>query len=227
MIYLLEDDQNIRDFTIYAVQSSGMDIRGFALPSEFRSAVAEAVPDIVLLDIMLPEEDGLSVLRWLRETPATKKLPIMMLSARSTEFDKVLGLDSGADDYLTKPFGIMELLSRIRALMRRTSEESGNTEELLECEGITLSTARHMVTVHDTEIVLTGKEFDLLRYMMEHQGRALTRDELLNDVWGYEYAGDTNIVDVYIRYLRNKIDVPFGIKTIQTIRSVGYMFNHE
>ena len=222
MIYLLEDDQNIRDFTIYAVQSSGMDIRGFALPSEFRSAVAEAVPDIVLLDIMLPEEDGLSVLRWLRETPATKKLPIMMLSARSTEFDKVLGLDSGADDYLTKPFGIMELLSRIRALMRRTLEESGNTEELLECEGITLSTARHMVTVHDTEIVLTGKEFDLLAMLMRNQGLVLSRERILESVWGYDYAGESRTVDVHIRTLRSKLGDAGN--AVETVRGVGYRF---
>lgn len=222
MIYLLEDDQNIRDFTIYAVQSSGMDIRGFALPSDFRSAVAEAVPDVVLLDIMLPEEDGLSVLRWLRENPATKKLPIMMLSARSTEFDKVLGLDSGADDYLTKPFGVMELLSRIRALMRRTSADSGSGEELLESDGISLNTARHLVTVHDTEIILTGKEFDLLAMLMRNQGIVLSRERILESVWGYDYPGESRTVDVHIRTLRAKLGDAGN--AVETVRGVGYRF---
>lgn len=221
MIYLLEDDQNIRDFTIYAVQSAGMEIRGFALPSAFRNAVAEAVPDVVLLDIMLPEEDGLSVLRWLRETPATKKLPIMMLSARSTEFDKVLGLDSGADDYLTKPFGVMELLSRIRALMRRTSEEGSSSEELL-AGGITLNTARHMVTVHENEIILTGKEFDLLAMLMRNQGIVLSRERILESVWGYDYAGESRTVDVHIRTLRAKLGDAGN--AVETVRGVGYRF---
>ena len=221
MIYLLEDDQNIRDFTIYAVQSAGMEIRGFALPSAFRNAVAEAVPDVVLLDIMLPEEDGLSVLRWLRETPATKKLPIMMLSARSTEFDKVLGLDSGADDYLTKPFGVMELLSRIRALMRRTTEEGSSSEELL-AGGITLNTARHMVTVHENEIILTGKEFDLLAMLMRNQGIVLSRERILESVWGYDYAGESRTVDVHIRTLRAKLGDAGN--AVETVRGVGYRF---
>ena len=221
MIYLLEDDQNIRDFTIYAVQSAGMEIRGFALPSAFRNAVAEAVPDVVLLDIMLPEEDGLSVLRWLRETPATKKLPIMMLSARSTEFDKVLGLDSGADDYLTQPFGVMELLSRIRALMRRTTEEGSSSEELL-AGGITLNTARHMVTVHENEIILTGKEFDLLAMLMRNQGIVLSRERILESVWGYDYAGESRTVDVHIRTLRAKLGDAGN--AVETVRGVGYRF---
>ncbi len=222
MIYLLEDDQNIRDFTIYAVQSSGMDIRGFALPSEFRDAVAEAVPDVVLLDIMLPEEDGLSVLHWLRENSATKKLPIMMLSARSTEYDKVLGLDSGADDYLTKPFGVMELLSRIRALMRRTVEGESNSEELLKSDRISLNTARHLVTVHDIEIGLTGKEFDLLAILMRNQGIVLKRERILESVWGYDYAGESRTVDVHIRTLRAKLGDAGN--SIETVRGVGYRF---
>lgn len=223
MIYLLEDDQNIRDFTVYAVQSSGLDIRGFALPSAFRAAVAEAVPDVVLLDIMLPEEDGLSVLRWLRENPATKKLPIMMLSARSTEFDKVLGLDSGADDYLTKPFGVMELLSRIRALLRRTSD-SGR-DEILQGGGIRLSTAKHQITVHDSEISLTGKEFDLLAMLMRNQGIVLSRERILESVWGYDYAGESRTVDVHIRTLRAKLGEAGN--AVETVRGVGYRFQEN
>ena len=222
VIYLLEDDQNIRDFTVYAVQSAGHDIRGFALPSEFRAAVAEMTPDVVLLDIMLPEEDGLSVLRWLRETPATSRLPIMMLSARTTEFDKVLGLDSGADDYLTKPFGVMELLSRIRALLRRTSERHENGG-ILTGAGITLSPARHVVSVHDSEIGLTGKEFDLLALLMQNQGIVLSRERILQSVWGYDYDGESRTVDVHIRTLRAKLGEAGN--AVETVRGIGYRFH--
>ena len=221
MIYLLEDDQNIRDFTIYAAESAGYEIRGFALPSEFRTAVETQTPDVVLLDIMLPEESGLSVLRWLRGNPATRMLPIMMLSARSTEYDKVLGLDSGADDYLTKPFGVMELLSRIRALLRRTAAASSEDETLC-CGGILLSTARHLVSVRDEEIVLTSKEFDLLAMLMRNQGIVLSRERILQSVWGYDYTGESRTVDVHIRTLRAKLGVAGN--TVETVRGVGYRF---
>ncbi len=224
MIYLLEDDQNIRDFTIYAVESAGYEICGFALPSAFRAAVEEKTPDVVLLDIMLPEEDGLSVLRWLRSSPATKKLPIMMLSARSTEYDKVLGLDSGADDYLAKPFGVMELLSRIRALLRRTSSQSIEDETLF-CGGILLSTARHQVTVGEDEIVLTGKEFDLLAMLMRNRGIVLSRERILQSVWGYDYTGESRTVDVHIRTLRSKLGEAGN--AVETVRGVGYRFQAE
>ncbi len=221
MIYLLEDDQNIRDFTIYAVESAGYEIRGFALPSAFRAAVEERTPDVVLLDIMLPEENGLSVLRWLRGNAATKMLPIMMLSARSTEYDKVLGLDSGADDYLAKPFGVMELLSRIRALLRRTASQSSEDETLC-CGSIMLSTARHLVTVREEEIVLTGKEFDLLATLMRNQGIVLSRERILQSVWGYDYSGESRTVDVHIRTLRAKLGEAGN--AVETVRGVGYRF---
>ncbi|HBI85164.1 MAG TPA: DNA-binding response regulator [Ruminococcus sp.] len=219
MIYLLEDDQNIRDFTVYAVQSAGYEIRGFALPSQFRAAVAENVPDVILLDIMLPEEDGISVLRWLRSTPATQRLPIMMLSARSTEYDKVFGLDSGADDYLAKPFGVMELISRIRALLRRTESPIGD----LNSGGISLSTQRHRVTVQDSEITLTGKEFDLLAMLMRNQGIVLSREQILRSVWGYDYVGESRTVDVHIRTLRAKLGSAGNC--VVTVRGIGYRFD--
>ena len=219
MIYLLEDDQNIRDFTVYAVQSAGYEIRGFALPSQFRAAVAEAVPDVILLDIMLPEEDGISVLRWLRSTPATQRLPIMMLSARSTEYDKVFGLDSGADDYLAKPFGVMELISRIRALLRRTESPIGD----LTGGGISLSTQRHRITVQDSEITLTGKEFDLLAMLMRNQGIVLSREQILRSVWGYDYVGESRTVDVHIRTLRAKLGTAGNC--VVTVRGIGYRFD--
>ncbi|MBQ8921441.1 MAG: response regulator transcription factor [Oscillospiraceae bacterium] len=221
MIYLLEDDQNIRDFTVYAVRNSGYEIEGFSLPSAFRAAVAERIPELVLLDIMLPEEDGLSVLRRLRQDPATARLPIMMLSARSTEYDKVLGLDSGADDYLAKPFGVMELLSRIRALLRRTEKQSAG--DVLSGGGIQLDEARHRVLAEGSEIGLTGKEFDLLAMLMRNQGIVLSRDRILESVWGYDYAGESRTVDVHIRTLRAKLGDAGN--SIDTVRGVGYRFH--
>ncbi len=220
MIYLLEDDRNIRDFTVYAVQSSGYEIRGFELPSEFRAAVAKEIPDVALLDIMLPEEDGLSVLRWLRSTPATADLPIMMLTAKSTEFDKVLGLDSGADDYLAKPFGVMELLSRIRALLRRAEKHETDTE--LQSGTLYLNHTRHLVTVSGEQVGLTCKEFDLLALLMRNQGIVLTRERILQTVWGYDYAGESRTVDVHIRTLRAKLGEAGN--AIETVRGVGYRF---
>ncbi|MBR6106720.1 MAG: response regulator transcription factor [Oscillospiraceae bacterium] len=221
MIYLLEDDQNIRDFTVYAVRNSGYEIEGFALPSAFRAAVAERLPELVLLDIMLPEEDGLSVLRRLRSDPQTARLPIIMLSARSTEYDKVLGLDSGADDYLAKPFGVMELLSRIRALLRRT--EKLTVQAVLSGGGIQLDEARHLVTAEGADIGLTGKEFDLLAILMRNQGIVLSRDRILESVWGYDYTGESRTVDVHIRTLRAKLGVSGN--AIETVRGVGYRFH--
>ena len=222
MIYLLEDDANIRDFTVYAVQSANYDIRGFELPSQFRAAIAENVPDLVLLDIMLPEEDGLSVLRWLRSSPATARLPILMLSARTTEYDKVTGLDSGADDYLTKPFGVMELLSRIRALLRRTEKRPHETEPL-QSGGILVDPAAHRVTADGAEVLLTGKEFDLLAVLIRNQGIVLSREQILDSVWAYGYSGESRTVDVHIRTLRAKLGDAGN--AIETVRGIGYRFH--
>ena len=220
MIYLLADDRNIREFPVYAVQSAGYAVRGFALPSEFRAAVQEEIPEVVLLDIMLPEEDGLSILRWLRSMPKTENLPIMMLTAKSTEFDKVLGLDSGADDYLAKPFGVMELLSRIRALLRRT-ERTADTAELI-FDGIVLSMQKHTVTVEGKPVGLTCKEFDLLALLMQNHSIVLNRDRILQAVWGYDYAGESRTVDVHIRTLRAKLGDAGN--AIETVRGLGYRF---
>ncbi len=220
MIYLLEDDRNIRDFTAYAIRTAGYEIQGFALPSEFRAAVAESCPDVILLDIMLPEEDGLSVLRWLRSNPATERVPIMMLTAKSTEFDKVMGLDSGADDYLAKPFGVMELLSRIRALLRRAERQE--TETALLSGEISLDATRHLVTVGGKSVGLTCKEFDLLAMLMRNQGIVLGRERILQTVWGYDYTGESRTVDVHIRMLRAKLGDAGN--AIETVRGVGYRF---
>ncbi len=218
MIYLLEDDDNIRDFTTYALKSSGMEVQGFDLPSKFRAAIAAQLPELVLLDIMLPEENGISILQWLREDKATAHLPIIMLSAKGTEYDKVLGLDNGADDYIAKPFGVMELLSRIRALLRRA--ERPQTAEILQIGAVTLNSRRHTVTLCDAPLALTCKEFDLLELLMNNQGLVLSRDRILQAVWGYDYVGESRTVDVHIRMLRAKLGEEYNI--IETVRGVGY-----
>ncbi len=221
MIYLLEDDDNIRDFTMYALINSGYEVQGFAFPSQFRAAIAQQLPELVLLDIMLPEEDGLSILRWLRGNELTAHLPVIMLSAKGTEYDKVLGLDSGADDYLAKPFGVMELLSRIRALFRRV--EKIDPSEVLQIGDVTLNSKRHTVTLCGSPLVLTCKEFDLLELLMRNQGLVLSRSSILQKVWGYDYVGESRTVDVHIRMLRAKFGEKYNI--IETVRGVGYCCN--
>lgn len=218
MIYLLEDDDSIRDFVIYTLNSQGMEARGFPLPSLFWQAVGEQMPALVLLDIMLPEEDGLSVLKKLRATPRTAKLPVIMLTAKGTEYDKVVGLDSGADDYIPKPFGMMELVSRVRALLRRTEPEQRN--DTCSAGPIHVDLNRHVVTVDGKNVALTFKEFELLCYLMENKGMVLTRDQLLSKIWGYDFDGETRTVDVHIRTLRQKLGE--ASRCIETIRGVGY-----
>ena len=198
MIYLLEDDDSIRDFVIYTLNSQGMKARGFGLPSEFWAAVAEAVPSLVLLDIMLPEEDGLSILKKLRASARTARLPILLLTAKGAEYDKVLGLDAGADDYVAKPFGMMELLSRIRALLRRTETESG----VYRCGVLTVDPGRHVVEVDGEEVVLTQKEFEVLCLLLKNRGQVLSREQLIENVWGYAFTGESRTVDVHVRTLR-------------------------
>lgn len=216
MIYLLEDDDSIRDFVIYSLNSQGMEARGFGLPSQFWQAVTETVPTLVLLDIMLPEEDGLSVLKKLRSAPRTASVPVIMLTAKSTEYDKVLGLDGGADDYVAKPFGMMELLSRIRALLRRTERAVGPLA--LGC--LEVDPDRHTVTVEGREVALTQKEFEVLCLLLRSRGRVLSRETLIQRVWGYAFTGESRTVDVHMRTLRQKLG-PAGAY-IETVRGYGY-----
>ena len=221
MIYLLEDDGSIRDFVIYTLNSQGMDARGFELPSEFWQAVAEEVPSLVLLDVMLPEEDGLTVLKKLRESARTAQLPVIMLTAKSTEYDKVLGLDGGADDYVTKPFGMMELLSRIRALLRRTEKESSQYR----CGQLAVDTGRHVVTVDGREVTLTQKEFEVLCLLLKNRGQVLSREQLIESVWGYAFTGESRTVDVHVRTLRQKLGEAGAY--IETVRGYGYKISTE
>ena len=221
MIYLLEDDDSIRDLVIYTLQSQGMEAKGFPRPSAFWEAMAEHSPSLVLLDIMLPEEDGISVLKQLRSSARTCRLPVIMLTAKGTEYDKVLGLDAGADDYLAKPFGMMELLSRIRALLRRTEREVN----IYRCGVLTVDQTRHTVTVNGREVVLTQKEFEVLCLLLKNRGQVLSRERLIEDVWGYAFTGESRTVDVHVRTLRQKLGEAGAY--IETVRGYGYKISRE
>ena len=218
MIYLVEDDDSIRELVIYTLNNTGLPAQGFGHPREFWKAMEREIPELLMLDIMLPQEDGLSILRRVRENAKTAKIPVMMLTAKGTEYDKVVGLDAGADDYMPKPFGMMELLARVRALLRRTSPRSPDTEYHLGC--LSVFPARHTVEVEGREVTLTLKEYEVLKMLLENQDVVLTRDRLLGEVWGYAFSGESRTVDVHIRTLRQKLG-PAG-ELIETVRGVGY-----
>lgn len=220
MIYLVEDDDNIRELVVYTLNRSDIPAKGFARPSELYAAIGEEIPRLVILDIMLPEEDGLSVLRKLRERQETKKLPIMMLSAKASEFDKVMGLDSGADDYVTKPFGMMELVARVRVQLRRTEEQAQRNEYVI--GRLSLYPEMHRVLVDGRDVQLTKKEYDILSLLVTNGETVVTRERLLSQVWGYAFEGESRTVDVHIRTLRQKLGE--AGRYIETIRGVGYRF---
>lgn len=223
MIYLVEDDNSIRELVTYTLNSSGLEAVGFADPKEFWKAMAREKPQLCMLDIMLPEEDGLQILRRLRADPAVRDIPVMMLTAKGSEYDKVVGLDAGADDYVPKPFGMMELLARVRALMRRgTPRQTGDEYRI---GPLYLSVSRHVVRVEEQEVTLTLKEYELLRTLVENRGTVLTRDRLLNQIWGYSFDGESRTVDVHIRTLRQKLGV--ASELIETIRGVGYKLGEK
>ena len=222
MIYILEDDDSIRELLEYSLTRSGLDTRGFTTPHEFGAAVAAERPTLVLLDVMLPEEDGLSVLSRLRRDPATASVPVIMLTARDSEFDKVTALDAGADDYITKPFGVMETLARVRALLRRAAPQAEPSDRL--CAGdIVLSLSDRTVTADGREISLTYKEFELLALLLENKGTVRRRDTILDRIWGYSFEGGTRTVDVHVRTLRQKLGDAGAV--IETVRGVGYKIN--
>ena len=218
MIYLLEDDTNIRNFVVYALNNSGLEAEGFELPSQFWTAVEKKKPSMAILDIMLPEEDGLSVLRKLRESSETKDLPIIMLTAKGTEYDKVIGLDGGADDYVTKPFGTMELMARVKALLRRAEPVSDGKEYSI--GPLLLNPDKHIIRVDGQDVALTLKEFQLLCYLIRNKGNVMTRDRILQEIWGYEFDGENRTVDVHIRTLRSKLGKAGDL--IETVRGIGY-----
>jgi two-component system alkaline phosphatase synthesis response regulator PhoP len=220
MIFFVEDDDNIRELVVYTLQTVGFEARGFENGKAFFEALSNQRPQLILLDIMLPDQDGLKVLKKLRSHPTTKDIPIIMVTAKGTEYDKVIGLDSGADDYITKPFGMMELISRIKAVLRRTSARGNQPTQILTVGPITLDTEKYEVTIEGKKLELTHKEFELLRYLMENQGVVLSRDKILEAVWGYDFDGETRTVDVHIRLLRQKLGK--WAELIETIRGVGY-----
>ena len=219
MIYLLEDDESIRELVSYSLNKTGNEAKGFALPSEFFAAVEKELPKLVLLDVMLPEQDGISVLQALRSSPVTARIPVIMLTARSSEFDKVTALDAGADDYVTKPFGVMELVARVKALLRRSTVNE-MPDKTYSHGGLTVSTLTHEVRSDGIEISLTYKEFELLCFLFEHRGVVLSRDAILREVWGYDFDGENRTVDVHIRTLRRKLGESADV--IETVRGVGY-----
>ncbi|MBQ1977644.1 MAG: response regulator transcription factor [Ruminococcus sp.] len=224
MIYFVEDDDNIRELVVYTLNSTGLKAQGFSHPQKFWEAMAEATPSMVLLDIMLPQEDGLSILSKIRNDKLTKKLPVIILTAKSAEYDKVKGFDLGADDYVPKPFGMMELVARIKAVLRRT-DNSQEEEDKYTVGPLSVYPEKHKVKVGGEKVVLTLKEFNMLCMLLENRGIVLSRDQILNQVWGYSFDGESRTVDVHIRTLRSKLGEAGDL--IHTIRGIGYTIGEE
>lgn len=218
MIYFVEDDAGIRELVVYTLNNTGFAAKGFESAAGFWAAMGQQMPRMVLLDIMLPEEDGMSILKKLRASLDTKWLPVMMITAKGSEYNKVLGFETGADDYLPKPFGMMEMVARVKSLLRRA--EHSNREESYSLGAMTVDVKRHMVTVNGTEVRLTLKEFELLSVLLKNKGIALNRDQLLSAVWGYAFEGESRTLDVHIRTLRSKLGESGSC--IQTVRGLGY-----
>lgn len=218
MIYCVEDERNIRELIVYTLESSGLEARGFEDGEAFFSGLKQEIPQLVLLDIMLPGEDGLSILKKLKGDTKTSNIPVILVTAKGAEYDKVLGLDMGADDYVVKPFGMMELVARVKALLRRSQKEKSVREYVM--GDLTMQVDKHVVKVQGEEVLLTFKEFELLKYMLENPGIVLSRDQILEHIWGYEFVGETRTVDVHIRTLRKKLGPCQDL--IETIRGVGY-----
>jgi len=220
MIWCVEDDASIRDIEVYALQSTGLEAKGFEDGNSFLSALKTELPDLVILDVMLPGTDGIEVLKILRNTADYAEIPVIMATAKGAEFDKVKGLDLGADDYLVKPFGMMEMVSRVKAVLRRCKPKNpANTMRVRELE---LNVAERIVTINGNKISLTYKEFEMLSLFMKNRGRVFSRDMLYNEIWGEDYVGETRTVDVHIRTLRQKLG-EYG-EMIETVRHVGYKF---
>lgn len=225
MIYAAEDDQAIRDLILYTLNASGFKARGFSDGTSLLKALKEeeTVPELILLDIMMPDQDGLTILKKLRQDTQTSTIPVIMETARSTEFDTVTGLDLGADDYLCKPFGMMEMISRIRAVLRRSGKQQ--TESLIVCGPISLNSKEHTVHVENRPVTLTRKEYDLLKLMMKNPKTVFSRDDLLIKIWDTDFAGESRTVDVHINTLRSKLEKAASM--IQTVRGVGYRLDPD
>lgn len=218
-IYIVEDDINIREIEHYALKNSGYEVEEFESGAEFFKKLEHQIPKLVILDIMLPDEDGLTILEKIRADKKTAKIPVIMVTAKTTEMDKVKGLDSGADDYITKPFGVMELISRVKALLRRTRDVE--EEALIRYGAILIDDDKHAITVNGSPCELTYKEYELLKYLIKNKGIVVSRDKLLSKVWGFEYEGETRTVDAHVKTLRQKLGEAGSC--IKTVRNVGYM----
>ena len=221
-VFCVEDDESIRELIIYALKSGGFDAIGFESSSEFFNVIRESVPDIILLDIMLPFDDGFSILKRLKQNINTKDIPVIMLTAKNNEFDKVKGLDLGADDYITKPFGVMELLSRIRAVLRRTKNETSSS--FISCGNIKIDNEKRLVFVGEKICNLTLKEYELLNFFIKNNGIVLSRDKILQKVWDFNFEGESRTVDMHVKTLRQKLSEAGSEDVIKTVRSVGYKF---
>lgn len=222
MIYCVEDESAIRDLMVYTLKVSGFEAQGFEDSVEFWSAMKAQKPELIILDVMLPGEDGLTILKRLRSSPVTADIPVIMATAKGSEYDKVIGLDGGADDYLAKPFGMMEMVSRIKAVLRRTAPKQA---KVISYGGITLDEGKHTVTVNKTPVSLTLKEYEILKLLIDNPGQVFTREILLSDIWGIDFTGETRTVDVHIGTLRTKLAEAGDL--IETVRGVGYKMEEK
>ena len=218
MIWCVDDDNTIRDIEVYTLTQTGFDAKGFADGNSMLEALKSEKPELIVLDIMLPGRDGVDVLKEIRSNPETRKIPVIMATAKGTEMDKIQGLDTGADDYLVKPFGVMEMVSRIKAILRRC--EPDKKDEILSVAEIKLSDKEHLVTVNGEKVVLTFKEFEILKLFMSNPGIVFSRDKLLSEVWGMDYLGESRTVDMHIKTLRQKLGDAGSC--IETVIGVGY-----
>ena len=222
MIYYVEDESNIRDLVVYTLKASGFEAQGFEDSGDFWPAMKAQKPELIILDVMLPGEDGLTILKRLRSSPVTADIPVVMATAKGSEYDKVIGLDGGADDYLAKPFGMMEMVSRIKAVLRRTAPKQA---KVISYGGITLDEGKHTVTVNKTPVSLTLKEYEILKLLIDNPGQVFTREILLSDIWGIDFTGETRTVDVHIGTLRTKLAEAGDL--IETVRGVGYKIEEK
>lgn len=220
MIFCVEDDSNIRELVVYTLETTGFQARGFEEGKSFLEALALETPDLILMDIMLPGEDGISLLKRLKNSSKTRDIPVIMVTAKGAEYDKVKGLDLGADDYVTKPFGMMELVSRIKAVLRRSGAAKKKAEGIIVSGSLEINTKKHEVKADGEVVGLTLKEYELLKRLMENPNIVMTRDSLLEEIWGYDFDGETRTVDVHIRTLRQKLG-KCG-ERVETVRGVGY-----
>lgn len=218
MIYCVEDERNIRELLIYTLETTGFKARGVGNGNELMKALKEEIPELILLDIMLPGDDGYTILEQLKSMPSVKDVPVIMVTAKEAEFDKVKGLEGGADDYITKPFGMMEFVARVKAVLRRSARQ--NEDKELHYDELYLNVGRHEVRYREEKIDLTRKEFELLQYLLENKGLVMTRNQILCHVWGYDFDGETRTVDVHVRTLRQKLGEAGNL--IETVRGVGY-----